>query len=316
VGQRCTYEGRIPDESKVVKIVHWPPCTTKTEVHAFLGTAGTVHNWIKDYATISRPLTSLTCNNVTFVWNKDTQNAMNTLKSAIIKSLAIRPINYKSGQEVILAVDSSYIACGWILLQLDNEGRRCPSHFGSITWNERESHYSQAKIELYRLFRALKAAKVWLIGLKTFMVELDTKYIKGMLRNPDIHPNAAVNRWITGISMFDFKLRHVPGERHTGPDGLSQQPKAVGDESSVEGKSKEVEEWLDEVLGCMVWNEKDLAQISRRTANTHLALTTNATPLEIPSNDNSRQCENELSMIRTFLKNLTLPLTLSNVDHS
>jgi hypothetical protein len=31
---------------------------------------------------------------------------------------------------------------------------------------------------------------------QTFTVELDTKYIKGMLQNPDIHPNAAVNRWI------------------------------------------------------------------------------------------------------------------------
>jgi hypothetical protein len=39
-----------------------------------------------------------------------------------------------------------------------------------------------------------------------FMSKPNTKYIKGMLRNPDIHPNAAVNRWITGISMFDFKL--------------------------------------------------------------------------------------------------------------
>jgi hypothetical protein len=235
---------------------------------------------------------------------------MNTLKSAIIESLAIRPINYESGQEVILAVDSSYIACGWILLQLDNEGRRRPSRFGSITWNERESRYSQAKIELYGLFRALKAAKVWLIGLKTFTIELDAKYIKGMLRNPDIHPNAAVNRWITGISMFDFKLRHVPGEKHAGPDGLSRRPKAVGDESSAEETSEEVEEWLDKVLGCMVWNEKDLVQISRRTAYMHLVLTTNDTPLETPANDNSHQRENELSMIRTFLENLTLPLTL------
>jgi hypothetical protein len=48
----------------------------------------------------------------------------------------------------------------------------------------------------------------------------------------------------------------------------------------------------------------------------HLVLTTNATPLKTPSDDNSRQHENELSMIRTFLENLTLPLTLSNVDHS
>lgn len=32
VGQTCTYEGRIPDKSKVSKITYWPACTTRTEV--------------------------------------------------------------------------------------------------------------------------------------------------------------------------------------------------------------------------------------------------------------------------------------------
>ncbi|KAJ8580938.1 hypothetical protein M405DRAFT_752561 [Rhizopogon salebrosus TDB-379] len=84
---------------------------------------------------------------------------MDTLKQAVIQSPAIRPIDYKSSNPVILAVDSSYIACGWILLQLDDNLQRRPSRFGSITWNERESRYSQAKIELYGLFRALRATK-------------------------------------------------------------------------------------------------------------------------------------------------------------
>ncbi|KIK32598.1 hypothetical protein CY34DRAFT_40385, partial [Suillus luteus UH-Slu-Lm8-n1] len=37
VGQLCSYQGRTPDTAKVDKITHWPPCTTKTEVRAFLG---------------------------------------------------------------------------------------------------------------------------------------------------------------------------------------------------------------------------------------------------------------------------------------
>lgn len=123
VGQQCTYEGRIPDDSKISKIIHWPPCTTKSEVRGFLGTAGTVRNWIKDYAFIAGPLTNLTKNKVEFMWNREAQAAMETLKQAIVHSPAIRPINYSSPCEVILAVDSSYIACGWILYQLDVEGQ-------------------------------------------------------------------------------------------------------------------------------------------------------------------------------------------------
>ena len=38
VGHKCTYEGRVPDESKVAKIRDWPACRNVTEVRGFLGT--------------------------------------------------------------------------------------------------------------------------------------------------------------------------------------------------------------------------------------------------------------------------------------
>ncbi len=53
-------------------------------------------------------------------------------------------------------------------------------------------------------------------------MEVDAKYIKGMLEAPDLQPNAAMNRWIQGILLFDFTLIHVPGARFKGPDALSR----------------------------------------------------------------------------------------------
>jgi len=101
--------------------------------------------------SISHSLTSLTHNNVPFIWSDEVQQAMDLLKHAIISSTYIHPIDYTSQDEVILAVDSSHIACGWILSQV-SKGKWYPSCFGSITWNDCESRYSQAKIELYSLF--------------------------------------------------------------------------------------------------------------------------------------------------------------------
>jgi hypothetical protein len=57
--------------------------------------------------------------------------------------------------------------------------------------------------------------------VKNLIIEVDTKYLKGMLNNPDIRPNATINRWIAGILLFDFKLVHVPAIHHTAADGLS-----------------------------------------------------------------------------------------------
>ncbi|RDB26456.1 hypothetical protein Hypma_006025 [Hypsizygus marmoreus] len=146
---------------------------------------------------------------------------MNRLKDLVIHSPAIRAINYASDQEVILTIDSSWMAVRFILQQLGPDNKRYPSRFGSITWNEREQRYSQAKIELYGLFRALRAVRLYIVGVRNFVVEVDTKCIKGMINNPDIQPNATINRWIAGILLFTFTLRHIPGKDHGPADGLS-----------------------------------------------------------------------------------------------
>ena len=94
------------------------------------------------------------------------------------------------------------------------------AHFGSITLNDCKSRFSQLKLELYGLFRALRSLKAYLIGVRDIVVEVDARYIKGMLANPDLAPSASMNRWIVSILLFHFTLVHVPGTRH-GPNGLS-----------------------------------------------------------------------------------------------
>ena len=172
---------------------------------------------------------------------------MDLLKKQVTMAPALTPLDYSSRRLIIVAVDSSNIAVGWIVYQLDTESRRRPSRYGSIAWNDRESRYSQAKIELYGVYRALRALRIYLIGLPTFNLEVDAKYIQGMINNPDIQPNNAMNRWIAAILLFTFKLEHVPGKDHGGPDGLSRRKAAVGDiEEREDG-------WVDEVLGLGIW---------------------------------------------------------------
>jgi hypothetical protein len=62
-----------------------------------------------------------------------------------------------------------------------------------------ERGYSQPKIELYGLFRTLRALRIHIIGITDLVVEMDAQFMRGMLANPDIQPNAAINRWITAI---------------------------------------------------------------------------------------------------------------------
>ena len=96
-----------------------------------------------------------------------------SLKHLLFEVLITHPIS-----PIILAVDTSYTAIGIILLQIDEEGRRRPARYGSIPINDRESRYSQPKLELYGLFRALRHYRLYLIGVKNLHVEVDARISK------------------------------------------------------------------------------------------------------------------------------------------
>ena len=121
VGHTCNYEGWIPDQTQVLKIRHWPACREVTEVWGSLGTCGVVHIFIERFAEISRPLVQLTRKGVEFVWGQEQQTAMDCLKQSVVTAPALAPIDYLSGRCVILAVDLSVMAVGWILYQLDGQ---------------------------------------------------------------------------------------------------------------------------------------------------------------------------------------------------
>lgn len=129
-----------------------------------------------------------------------------------------------------------------ILSQLDEENKRRPARYGSVPMSERESRYSQPKLELFGLYRALRSWRLYIIGVTNFQVEVDAKFIQGLLNNPDLQPDAAVNRWIQGILMFHFELIHVPAVRFQGPDALSRRGLAEGEVAADDDDS-----WLDRI---------------------------------------------------------------------
>lgn len=251
VGQRCTPEGRRPETIRVEKVLDWGDCHNVSDVRGFLGTVGTCRIFIRDFARMAHPLVHLTRKDVPFEFDDEHRVAMDSLKQALIDSPALRPIDYQSSAPVLLAVDTSYIAVGYILGQLDevNPNRRYVNRFGSITLNDRERRFSQPKLELYGLFRTLRANKMWLIGVRNLRVEVDARYIKGMLNNPDIAPSASMNRWIVSILLFHFELVHVAGRIH-GPDGLSRRPPQPQDLPEPDDED-EFEDWVDQMYGFM-----------------------------------------------------------------
>ena len=187
-----------------------------------MGLCGTVQIWIKDYSRLSRPLVNLTRKDVEFSWGPPQEEAFQLLKSLVSKAPALRPIDYKGGQPVYLSVDTSIYGIGFVLSQDDEKGWRVSARYCSLPLSDVEASYSQAKLELFGLFRALKQYELFLAGVPKLVVKVDTSYIKGMLNQPSPAVKGPENRWIRVILLHHFNLVHIPGRQHKSPDTLSQ----------------------------------------------------------------------------------------------
>ena len=239
VGHVCTPEGHVPDPTKVDKVANWGPCADFSKVRAFLGTIGVVCIFIKNFTCLTHPLTSLTRKGTPFVFSPEQVAMQDTLKAALLASPALWPIDYN-------------IAIGFLLWQCkpDNPRIHWYVRFSSITLNDRDSCFSQPKLELYSLFHTLHALKMYLIGVWNLVVEVDMRYIKGMLANPDLVLSASMNHWIVSILLFHFTLVHTLGTQH-GPDGLLQCPWQPGDNITDSVDNPEFDDWVDQVYGFM-----------------------------------------------------------------
>ena len=241
LGAEVSIEGAHVSHEITAKLAKWPSCRNPTEVRGFLGTVGVVRRWIQDFARIAKPLTALTKKMAPheFKWTANAQEAMNTLKALASTAVPVRALDYEEARKVKPAnqrrddrglvsvrVDASLIGVGWMIAQNLN-GTEYPIVFGSITFNDVESRYSQPKLELYGVFRALKAERHRLHNIH-FRLIVDASSLAKMLTNPDL-PNAAMTRWIAYISLFTFEIKHAPGTSHRVPDGLSRRAKAAED---------------------------------------------------------------------------------------
>jgi len=122
------------------------------------------------------------------------------------------------------------------------EKEKHPVIFGSCTFNDTESRYSQAKLELYGVFRSVKDLwhRIW--G-SHFRINIDAKFLIEMVKQPDL-PNTPMTRWISYIALFDYVMNHVPAQSHAGVDGLSRWKRTPDDT-----EDEDTEEYLDKIMG-------------------------------------------------------------------
>ena len=82
-GFRLSKEGILPDSKKVTAIAEFPPPEDVYEVSGFIGLTSFFRRFVKNYAAIANPLTSLQKRDAVFEWTANCQKAFELLKERL-----------------------------------------------------------------------------------------------------------------------------------------------------------------------------------------------------------------------------------------
>jgi hypothetical protein len=109
-------------------LTDWPIPIDVTGIHGFLGTCGLIRIFIKDFTKHARPLVDLTRKDIAFHFGVEEIVAMENIKDLVTRSPALCLLNYAAHNwPIILAVDSSITAVGYVLMQVRDDKHRYPS---------------------------------------------------------------------------------------------------------------------------------------------------------------------------------------------
>ena len=117
-------EGIKMDPSKIGAITSWKAPSNLREVRSFLGFANFYRGFIKDFASISNPLHSLTKKGTSFSWNEEHQTSLDNLKRLFITAPILQM--WREDRDTILESDASGWATGGCLSQYGSNGKLYP----------------------------------------------------------------------------------------------------------------------------------------------------------------------------------------------
>ncbi|KAJ8400921.1 hypothetical protein AAFF_G00392750 [Aldrovandia affinis] len=112
------------DPAKITVVRDWLPPTNISDLRSFLGLASYYRSYVRNFATIARPLHCLTDRGQPYVWDDPCVQAFNTLRTALVTAPVL--VYPEANRPFILDTDASNVGIGAILSQPMAGCEHCP----------------------------------------------------------------------------------------------------------------------------------------------------------------------------------------------
>lgn len=229
LGFIVSHNGLTTNPNKVQAIVDFPIPKTLKELRSFLGLSGYYRRFVRDYAKLAKPLTTMLrgeegrisknkSNKTPISLSTEAIEAFNKLKKSLIsKDLLLAYPDFKKSFE--LTTDASEYAIGAVLSQNER-----PVMFISRALSKSEEHFAVNEKEMLAIIWALNSFRNYLYGTAHVKIFTDHQPLTYAMSNKN--NNAKMKRWKSILEEYDYEIKYKPGKSNVVADALSRVPQA------------------------------------------------------------------------------------------
>lgn len=203
--------GVEPEPSKIRAMVQWPTPASSKDLRAFLGLTGFYRKFIKNYATIPAPLTSLLGKDA-FEWSSTAQSAFEQLKKAMTSAPVLTLPDFN--EPFVIETDASGTGMGVVLMQKGH-----PLAFFSKKFGPHMLHSSTYVRELHTIVSAVRKWHQYLLG-HSFTILTNHKSLRELMsqvvQTPEQH------YYLSKLLGFDYMIQYKTGSSNAVADALSR----------------------------------------------------------------------------------------------
>ena len=218
LGHIISKHGVHVDPSKTEAVSNFPVPKTQKQVKSFLGMCSYYRKFVENFSKIASPLNALLRKDCEkkIQWTHQCQEAFDKLKHALLSApiLAYPDMN----KPFMLTCDASKTAIGFVLGQLDSQGREHVIAYGGRSLSKAERNWCTTEQECLAVVEGIKHFRTYLT--RRFKIFTDHKALKYLMDQKEAV--GKLGRWSLKLMDYDFEIIHKPGKMNEVADALSR----------------------------------------------------------------------------------------------